>query len=384
MAGDIVEELGMEDPDRVLPKPERSPTYYTEWVDVSRSSRAPRREPLTPTPPRQLVHIFGSDLDDDVESFDDEIIEGAIGRMAMIVLYGDSNSGKTFLAVDMAAAIVQGAEWLGRRTVAGLVLYLATESPGSVEMRVKGYQRHWGVRLPGLVIVTSPINLFDGQADTAAVVDLVKALEAELGSKTVLIIGDTLARLSAGANENSGEDMGVVVRNVDAIRAATGAAFLLIHHTGKDSAKGMRGWSGLRAATDTEIEVTVDEATGLRSAEFTKQRDLPGKGERIGFRLLPVPLGANRWGTERSTCVVLPAEAPERRRVKRRSEVAGAIEEFLRARGTGCLRGALVKHFEGQYVRGSVYREITKMVSAGELIAVAGVVALPGRPGPSA
>jgi len=85
--------------------------------------------------------------------------------------------------------------------------------------------------------------------------------------------------------------MGVVLKNADVIRGATGATFLWIHHCGKDQAKGMRGWSGTRAAIDTEIEITGDEATGLRSAEITKQRDLPGKGDRIGFRLEQVNLG---------------------------------------------------------------------------------------------
>ncbi|MFO1163411.1 MAG: AAA family ATPase [Reyranellaceae bacterium] len=330
---------------------------------------------------RRLDYVLADTLDDAEEQYDDELIEGTLGRAAMAVLYGDSNSGKTFAAIDMGASVARGVEWLGRPTDVGLVVYLATESPASVEMRLKAYQRHHKLRVPGFVIVRSPINLFDGQADTAAVISLVGELESEHGAKVALIIGDTLARLVVGANENSGEDMGVVVRNIDAIRASTGAAFLVIHHTGKDAAKGMRGWSGLRAATDTEIEVTVDEATGLRSAEITKQRDLPGKGDRIGFRLVPMRLGVNRWGTERGSCVVEASDAPEKRaKTKRRSEVAGAIEEFLRSHGAGCQKGGVVKHFEGQYVRTSVYRELAKMVDSGELIEAAGMVSLPGRP----
>ena len=34
---------------------------------------------------------------------------------------------------------------------------------------------------------------------------------------------------------------------------------MLVHHTGKDTAKGARGHSLLRAATDTEIEVKREE-----------------------------------------------------------------------------------------------------------------------------
>jgi len=341
-----------------------------------------QRDPDEPVVVRRLDYVLAETLDDAEEQYDDELIEGTLGRGAMAVLYGDSNSGKTFAAIDMGASVARGVDWLGRPTDGGLVVYLATESPASVEMRLKAYQRHNRLRVPGFVIVRSPINLFDGQADTTAVIRLVGEIETEHGIKVALIIGDTLARLVVGANENAGEDMGVVVRNIDAIRASTGAAFLVIHHTGKDAAKGMRGWSGLRAATDTEIEVTVDEATGLRSAEITKQRDLPGKGDRIGFRLVPVRLGVNRWGNERGSCVVEPADAPDKRtRNKRRSEIAGAIEEFLRSHGAGVLKGAVAKHFDGQYVRTSVYRELSKMVESGELIEVAGMVALPGRPG---
>ena len=331
---------------------------------------------------RRLDYVLADQLDDADQDFDDELIEVTLGRGAMGVLYGDSNSGKTFCAIDMGAAVALGADWLGRPADRGLVVYLATESPASVEMRLRAYQRHHNQRVPGFVIVRSPINLFDGRADTTAVLALIDQLEREFETKVALIIGDTLARLAVGANENAGEDMGVVVSNIDAIRASTGAAFLVIHHTGKDAAKGMRGWSGLRAATDTEIEVTADEAAGLRTAEITKQRDLPGKGDRVGFRLVPVHLGVNRWGTDRSSCVVVAADAPAKAaRGKRQSEIAGAITEFLRARGSGCIRGALAAHFNGTYVRQSVYREVSKMLDAGLLIEAAGIVALPGRPG---
>ncbi|MBT9491492.1 MAG: AAA family ATPase [Paucibacter sp.] len=336
----------------------------------------------TETYQRKLDYVLAEQLSDDQDAFDDELIEGTVGRGAMVVLYGDSNSGKTFAAIDMGASVARGIDWLGRPTDTGLVVYLATESPGSVETRLRAYQRFHGLRVPGFVIVRSPINLFDGQADTTAIISLVDDLENEHGVKVALIIGDTLARLVAGANENSGEDMGIVVRNVDAIRKATQAAFVLIHHSGKDAARGARGWSGLRAATDTEIEVTTQETTGLRSAEITKQRDLPGKGDRLGFRLEPIVLGKNQWGTERGSCVVVPSDAPEKAaRGKRQSEIAGAITEFLRARSCGCLRGALAAHFKETYARQSVYREITKMLEAGLLIECAGVVALPGAPG---
>lgn len=334
--------------------------------------------------PKQLSYVLADQLPDGDEIFDDELVEGVVGRDAMVVLYGDSNSGKTFAAIDMCASICRGTPWLGRSTDKGLVVYLASESPSSVCMRLRAYHRYYKVRVPNLVIVKSPINLFDSNADILAVQVLVKHLESEHGTKAVLIVGDTLARLAAGANENSGEDMGMVVKNIDAIRAALRVSMALIHHTGKDAAKGMRGWSGLRAATDTEIEVTANESTGSRALEITKQRDLPTKGQRLGFRLENVILGANRWGTLRGSCVVVPTDAPPKTaRGKRVGEIAGAIIEFLTERGVGCMRGRIKEHFADRYVAGSVYRELNKLLDAGLLIETAGVFALPGRPGPA-
>lgn len=334
---------------------------------------------------RRLDYVLADALPDNDEAFDDELVEGVIGRNAMAVLYGDSNSGKTFLAIDLGAAIALGGPWLGRNAAGGVVVYLATEAAASVRMRLKAYQRRHGLTVPGFAIVQSPVNLYESDADVTAILALISEIESLLGDKVVLIIADTLARISAGANENSGEDMSIVFRHADAIRSATGATFLWIHHCGKDQAKGMRGWSGMRAAIDTEVEVVADEATGVRTAEITKQRDLPGKGTRIGFQLEPVLLGVNQWGTERSSCVVVPTEAaPKPFRGKRPSEIAGAITEFLTERGQGCLKGAMAKHFEGRYARQSVYKEAKKMVEAGLLIESAGIVALPGKPGATA
>ena len=331
-------------------------------------------------PVRKLDYILADALDDADQAFDDELIEGVVGRIAMAVIYGDSNSGKTFLAIDIGAAVGLAAEWMGRPCMGGLVVYLATEAPGSVEMRLRAMQRHRGRKVPGFVIVRSPVNLMDGDADATAVINLIEELEREHGEKVALVIGDTLARIAAGANENSGEDMAVVLKHADVIRSATGAAFLWIHHSGKDQAKGMRGWSGIRAAIDTEIEVTVDEATGVRTAEITKQRDLPGKGTRIGFRLESVHLGVNQWGTERTSCVVVSADAPPKpTKGKRTSEIAGAIEVLLMQRGTGMKRSELQTALSTDPYRwtyGSVRNEVAKMIDGGRLLYTVGVVAL--------
>ena len=333
------------------------------------SAAAPEPAPLP------LAVSFADELPTGYEP-PDELVEGVLTVGAAGILYGDSNSGKTFAAVDLACALARGVPWMGRRTEPGLVLYLAAESPASVRARLQAYQQHHGVRVPDFAIVGSPVDLFASEADTDAVIQTIKAIERQRGKPARLVIGDTLARLSAGANENSGEDMGRVVQRVDRIRAETGAHFLVIHHSGKNQANGARGWSGIRAAVDTEIEVT-DGPQG-RCLEITKQRDLNSKGERIGFRLEPVTLGTTKWGTPATSCIVQAADAPAKAQGKRMGEVEGAVIEYLAGVKVGTRKAEVVKHFAGRYEKGPVYRAMKTLATAGAVHEAAGMVCIAG------
>lgn len=303
----------------------------------------------------------------------DELVEGLLTEGGGSVWYGESNSGKTYLLTSMGIAVAMGESWLGRRTERGIVVYLATESPSSIRARLQAYSQHHAVKVDGFAIVQAPVSLYESDGDTEATISAIREIERTRGQKVRLVIGDTLARLSAGANENSGEDMGLVLRRFDRIRAESKAHFALIHHSGKNAANGARGWSGIKASVDTEIEVS-DTPAG-RYAEVTKQRDLAGKGERLGFRLEPVTLGQTKWGAPATACIVATADAPVRTAGKRVSEVAGAILEHLRAQAAGIRKSRLVEHFKGIYDKSAVYRELKRLVTTGMVFEVAGIVA---------
>lgn len=253
----------------------------------------------------KLKAVFGDELGAEYEA-PDELIEGLLVMGSLTVTYGDSNSGKTFWALAMAAHIAMGREFCGRKVDPGLVVYLASEAPGSIRSRMQAMKKFYGHDLADLVMVPLPMNFYEGEEDANDVIELVQAI-SELKNKPVrLIVGDTLARLSAGANENSGEDMGPVMARFDRVAQSTKAAIHIIHHNGKDQAKGARGWSGIRAHIDTEIEVA--EKDGIRSASVTKQRELPGKGETIYFRLEVVEMGVTKFGQVATTCVAVHDE----------------------------------------------------------------------------
>ena len=110
----------------------------------------------------------------------------------------------------------------------------------------------------------------------------------------------------SGLDENTAPDIAQLVAGLDLIRRATGAHVMLIHHTGKDAARGARRHSTLRAAIDTEIELTRDEA-GQITAEVTKQRDGP-TGYRFAYTLRQVELGQDQDGDPVTSCLVEPMD----------------------------------------------------------------------------
>ena len=325
-------------------------------------------------PVRRLTVSFADELGSEFDP-PDELIEGLLEIGCLSVLYGDSNSGKTFAAISMACAVASGTDWLGtKRTERSAVVYLATEGPRSVERRLQAHQNHFGVLVPDFAIVRDPINLFRDDSDVTAVASFVREFEAERGVKVGLIVCDTLARMSVGAKENT-DDMGVVMQRLDRLKDECGSHVLVIHHSGKNAANGARGWSGIRAAIDTEIEVT-DEA-GTRCMEVTKQRELSGKGERIGFRLDSVLLGQTKWGSPATSCVVVSADAPVKaQRGKRVSEAGGAIVEFLRNQPAGLRQSDVADHFRNTYDKSTISRQLKALVESGAVVTAAGLFAI--------
>ena len=146
----------------------------------------------------------------------------------------------------------------------------------------------------------------------------------------------------AGGDENSSMDMGAFVAACDDLKSKTRAHIEIIHHAGKDAARGARGHSLLRAATDTELEiVTAGARRGLiRSA---KQRDIASAPD-LGFalRLVTIHDGAGR--THQAAVADIGAAFP----APTESAPADSTNELLRAinAAPGVTQGALAETLE--------------------------------------
>jgi hypothetical protein len=245
------------------------------------------------------------------------LIKGLLDEGAMSVTYAQSNVGKSFFKLDLACHVAMGWPWRGlkiRKT--GAVLYLAAEGGHGFVNRVVAWKRHHGLAddadIP-LAVLPSPVNLLDPKADRGAVIDLVGEVGREFGQTVVLVVVDTLSRVMAGGNENGPEDMTAFVANIDAIRASHGGVHVsVVHHAGKDIARGSRGHSSLRAATDTEIELARlgDGQDKTFVVQVKKQRDMPGD-ETFRCTLKSIYLGDDEDGQPVTSAVVEHLDALE-------------------------------------------------------------------------
>jgi len=188
------------------------------------------------------------------------------------------------------------------------VVYVCAEGARGFKARLKAYAHANAVELVELpaVIADAP-NLLEPK--DAAAVTLALLRWAEEGGPVDVVVIDTLSATTPGGNENSGEDMGLVLSHCKLLHRRTGAVVVLIHHSGKDATRGARGWSGLRAAADAEIEVVRNG--DYRSATITKMKDGTDGGQ-FPFKLKVIPLGFDDAGEAESSCVVEHVEEAEK------------------------------------------------------------------------
>ena len=233
------------------------------------------------------------------------LIKGALPEGEMNVLFGASGSGKTFVALGMAICIARGDDWFGHRTRQGRVVIIAAEGGAGIGKRGDAYALHHGIDIAGLDVhvITAAPNFLDGD-DISEVIAEIKAL-----GNVALVQVDTMAQVSPGANENSSEDMSRVLANLKLMHRAIGATIQVVHHAGKDLTRGSRGWSGIKAAADSQLEILRHES-GEREIHVDKMKD-GEDGLRFGFKLEVVDLGIDGDGDPLTSCVAVAAELPK-------------------------------------------------------------------------
>lgn len=204
------------------------------------------------------------DLPDPEPLIDETIDRGTVG-----LLYGAWGTFKTFTAIDWAASVATGRPWQGRPTHRTPVLYIAAEGAFGLKARIHAWETGWGTTISDedLFVLPDPVNL----ARPTEVAELAALISwGEYG----LIVFDTLARCTVGLEENSAQDVGLVIDRLYKLRDVTPGGrgtVLAVHHAGKSGA--LRGSSAYEAGVDLVYRTARDEQHIALSRE--KRKDGP-------------------------------------------------------------------------------------------------------------
>jgi hypothetical protein len=172
------------------------------------------------------------------------------------------------------------------------------EGQAGLQKRVKAWIKARGVGLPKdfhLILDSFHLTDFDDVQNLAAVIP-----------KGAVVFIDTLNRAAPTADENASKDMGAIIEGANMLRLLTDGLVVLVHHTGKDTAQGMRGHSSLFAALDGAIEVKRNNAGRTWTVAKTKDGE---DGKTTPFELLVHNLGSDEDGEAITSCTVEAANA---------------------------------------------------------------------------
>ncbi len=178
--------------------------------------------------------------------------EAVIPRLAfagrLTLLSAREKEGKSTLASAGAAAVSDGARFLGEHGIAGPVLWVGLEEHTSDTARRFVAFGARPDRVHVVELLTDPLS------------DLAEAVQQ---TAPVLIVIDTLSRFAVGLVRDAGSstEWVPVMAGLTRLARDTGAAVLLLHHAKKDGS-GYRDSTTIGAGCDAIFDMTaVDEAT---------------------------------------------------------------------------------------------------------------------------
>jgi hypothetical protein len=188
-------------------------------------------------------------------------------RIGTAAIVGPSNSGKTFLALDLGACLGSQQPWLGKlcEEKVGTII-LTAEGIGGLPARMAGYDE------PGPVVATTVKLIKDNPKEVTETLEEAAAMLREKGVRTGLIILDTLTASGLLENENDNSEIGRALNYLEQMAVAFGCLVLVTHHPPKVGS-GMRGGYALHAGFDVVVEIF--QQGNQRFVECTKNRDAP-------------------------------------------------------------------------------------------------------------
>ena len=225
------------------------------------------------------------------------LIENILEQGSLNLLFGEPGAGKSLLALDWAFCMAAGLGWCDCKTKQTDVVIIAGEGFAGMSRRLKALETKYQRVAPDRLFISKiPADFLDAQNITW----LAETINATCPDPGLVII-DTLHRNMTG-DENSSQDIGVFISNIDNHLKPLGAAALIVHHSGHAVKDRSRGSSSIRAAMDGEFSATKNNSGIVFACHKAKDFEAP---KPMQFALKPVELNWLNGDGEPITSVYL-------------------------------------------------------------------------------
>lgn len=205
------------------------------------------------------------------------LVKETVTEQGLVLVYGPTSSYKSFVALDLALHIATGNTWCGREIPAAApVVYCAGEGAHGIRKRVNAWAKKHNTEALANFGMVPTMPLFGEDEE-------LRQFAQECGAfRPKLIVFDTVAHAMAGLDENAQKDSGLFVARCNQMANALECSVVLVHHTGKDQARGARGSTVLPGACDTIFEVTKPRPLEV-VIKMSKQKDAEAWDKPLGM-----------------------------------------------------------------------------------------------------
>ena len=257
------------------------------------------QEAYNPTPQLLNIEAWDTIKDEKVEW----IIQNVLPVKGFSALFGPPGSYKSFHALDMAEAIATGRPWMGNEICnPGAVLYICGEGMGGIGARIRAckinHQTRHGAEI---YVIRYQLNLRSSPDDFNLLMESIDELIERTGIELRLVQIDTLARAFGGGQENDAADMGAFIHNCGRIQRKLNCALMVLHHSGKDQTKGLRGHSSLLGSLDSQLEIVKLEQTERKdgvagTGVITLSKSKDGQDNlKFGFEMVQININQGAY-----------------------------------------------------------------------------------------
>lgn len=219
------------------------------------------------------------------------LVENLIDKASLNVIYGPPKSCKTLIAQSMAHHLCTSNFWCNHRILYKCnVLYFGYEDPESLKLRqaalAQNYESEFHRNIGNVCIISSDIPKLPSELAFESIREFFSDLAdngPNIHMNNVLIIDTLNMAFSHLGNENDAQFMSEIAKFARRL-CELGITVFLIHHSGKDATKGLRGHTALSGAVDN---IFLCKKKNKKTVEMIQEMWRNGpQGNRLTFSII--------------------------------------------------------------------------------------------------